>query len=604
MLPRRLRREEFEDIVRDVDWTLSYLDDEAVFPEWQSGSGKVPREAWASWEEAYKVTYPEYVATQREKEAGAWAVKAALSRSHFFEECDEGWKSIVKAHFGAVNLAESAGQLGELRMARFGLAAPWRNMAVLGALDEIRHAQLMLALAHDFVAHDPQFDWAQKAYHTNNWAIIAARTLFDAMILSGNVVDVALQLPFTFETGFTNLQFLALAADALEVGDVNFANMISSIQTDEARHAQQGGPTLEILAEHDPDRAQWTLDRQFWVSARLFAILTGPAMDYYTPLGQRKQSYREFMEEWIIDQHGRILADYGLRKPWYWDELLVGLEHWHHSLHMGLWYWRPTLWWRPAAGVSKADREWLAEKYPDWESIYGPLWDTIIDNVNAGRMEATCPETLPWLCNLCHLPVCTFAASPYDGQWRVRNYSLTHNGYTYHFCSKPCRQIWWEDKDSMHHQTVVERLLAGQIQPPDLSGILTWMGLTPEVMGDDGGGYRWADEYKDRVRADERNRAPRVSGRTGAGTPGTTAPNPVPVNALFGSDFVSQLVLLMSNDTVSDAARRVAHHAVGRRVAPRQDRIALWLDGQPVPDHVTVAEAGISPFQFVYVDYA
>ena len=29
---------------------------------------------------------------------------------------------------------------------------------------------------------------------------------------------MAIQLPFTFETGFTNLQFVALAADALESG--------------------------------------------------------------------------------------------------------------------------------------------------------------------------------------------------------------------------------------------------------------------------------------------------------------------------------------------------------------------------------------------------
>jgi hypothetical protein len=65
-------------------------------------------------------------------------------------------------------------------------------------------------------------------------------------------VDIAIELPLTFETGFTNLQFVALAADALASGDVNFANMISSIQTDEARHSQQGGPTLEVLVEHDP----------------------------------------------------------------------------------------------------------------------------------------------------------------------------------------------------------------------------------------------------------------------------------------------------------------------------------------------------------------
>jgi toluene monooxygenase system protein A len=491
-----MKREEWHDLVADVDWTLSYVDDQAVFPEWQSGTGKVPREAWSVWQEGYKTSYSEYVHTQHEKEAAAYAVKAALQRSNTFANLDEGWKSNAKVHFGAVTLIEYLAVLAEARMARFGLAPAWRNMAVFGTLDEIRHTQISLTFAHEFVSKDPQFDWALKAYQTNEWGIVSARALFDGMMMSPNVVDLAIQLPLTFETGFTNLQFVGLAADALESGDVNFANMISSIQTDESRHAQQGGPTLEILMQHDPVRAQWTVDKTFWLTARLFAILTGPAMDYYTPLEHRRQSYKEFMQEWVIDQFVRTIADYGLKKPWYWDEFIEGLDVWQHSLHLGVWYWRPTVWWKPQAGVSKAERKWLSQKYPNWENLYGPIWDVIIDNVNAGRMEATLPETLPWLCNMCHLPVCTYSRSA-SGDWAVRDYPLNHNGYTYHFCSKPCRQIWWEDKDALHLKTVGERLLAGEIQPPDVPGILAWMGLTPDVMGDDAYAYRWAQEYRE-----------------------------------------------------------------------------------------------------------
>jgi toluene monooxygenase system protein A len=54
-----LKREEWQGFVRDVDWSYSYVDDEAVFPEWHSGTGKVPRDAWKAWEESYKVSYPE-----------------------------------------------------------------------------------------------------------------------------------------------------------------------------------------------------------------------------------------------------------------------------------------------------------------------------------------------------------------------------------------------------------------------------------------------------------------------------------------------------------------------------------------------------------------
>ena len=149
-----LKREEWQGFVRDVDWTYSYVDDEAVYPEWHSGTGKVPREAWAAWEESYKISYPEYVAVQREKEASAYAVKAALQRSTAFDHLDEGWKSATKMHFGGVALVEYAAVLAELKMARFGLNGAWRNMATFGQLDEMRHAQITTFFGHEFIGKD------------------------------------------------------------------------------------------------------------------------------------------------------------------------------------------------------------------------------------------------------------------------------------------------------------------------------------------------------------------------------------------------------------------------------------------------------------------
>ena len=67
----------------------------------------------------------------------------------------------------------------------------------------------------------------------------------------------------------------------------------------------------------------------------------------------------------IIDQFVHTIEQYGLKKPWYWDEFVRGLDTWHHGLHMGLWFWRPTIWWRPMAAVSRDERAWLVEKYPE-----------------------------------------------------------------------------------------------------------------------------------------------------------------------------------------------------------------------------------------------
>src|SRR6204780_3431132 len=120
-----LKREEWQGFVRDVDWSYSYVADE--------------------------VTYPEYVATQREKETSAYAVKAALQRSATWEGLDEGWKSATKMHYGGVSLSEYAAVLAELKMARFGLNGAWRNMAVFGALDELRHASITTFFGHEFI---------------------------------------------------------------------------------------------------------------------------------------------------------------------------------------------------------------------------------------------------------------------------------------------------------------------------------------------------------------------------------------------------------------------------------------------------------------------
>ena len=490
----KLKREQWFDLTRDVDWEFTHVDHEAVYPEWISGTGKIPLDDWKQWKEPYVTSYPEYVATQAEKDAGAYSVKAALERSSVFDTLDEGWKSAAKMHFGGIALIEFIAVPAELKMARFGLAPSWRNTAVYGALDEIRHTQLNMWFAHELVEKDPQFDWTQKAYHTNEWGIIAARAVFDGLMMNPNAVDTAIQLPFTFETGFTNLQFVGLASDALASGDINFANMISSIQTDEARHAQQGGPTLEILMEHDPKRAQWVIDKTFWAAARLFSVLTGPAMDYYTPLEHRKQSYKEFMEEWIVDQFVSSIESYGLKKPWYWQEFLDGLELWHHSLALGLWFWRPTVWWMPKAGMRTEEREWLREKYPRFDQEFGFIWDQIAENINNGNMEATLPATLPWLCDLTHLPIGTCGA-PNNPKYPIKSYPLTYGGKTYHFDSKVSRQIWWEDRDLLHQNSVIHRLLGGEIAQPDVPGILAWMGLTPEVMGDDAEGYAWAADY-------------------------------------------------------------------------------------------------------------
>lgn len=494
----QLGRLDWYDIARTTNWTPKYVKESELFPPELSGDMGIPMADWETYDEPYKQSYPEYVKVQREKDAGAYSVKAALERSKMFENADPGWLSVLKAHYGAIARAEYAAASAESRMARFAKAPGQRNMATLGMMDEIRHGQIQLFFPHEYVSKDRQFDWAFKAYDTNEWGAIAARHMFDDMMSTRSAVGVGLMLTFAFETGFTNMQFLGLASDAAEAGDWTFSNLISSVQTDESRHAQIGGPLIPILIKNGKKAdAQRMVDIAFWRSWKLFSVLTGPIMDYYTPLAHRKQSFKEFMQEWIVGQFERSILDLGLDRPWYWEKFLEELDYQHHGQHLGVWFWRPTVWWNPAAGVTPDERVWLEEKYPGWNATWGSNWDVIIGNLVAGKRELTYPETLPVVCNMCNLPI---NATPGEA-WKVRDFPLEHKGRWYHFCSEGCKWCFEQEPERYEgHMSLIDRFLAGMVEPMNLAGGLQYMGLASGEIGDDAHGYAWVEAYRDKAK--------------------------------------------------------------------------------------------------------
>lgn len=81
------------------------------------------------------------------------------------------------------------------------------------------------------------------------------------------------------------------------------------------------------------------------------------------------------------------------------------------------------------------------------------------------------------------------------------------------------------------------------------------------------------------------------------------ADQPIPINALFGSDFVALLVTILPTDTMAEVGAKVAAHVVGKRVAARDAELAVYIHDRRIPRAWTVQQAGIRPRQFVFVDY-
>jgi toluene monooxygenase system protein A len=466
-----LSRDDWLDLARKVDWSYRYAKEEELFPEAMSGSPWFTHDqAWADWSEVYRTAFSEYVRNQANKDLSVLAVRDALSKSALNEHLDDGWLQLVKFHQGAFALAEYAAVAAELRMCRFGRDSAWRVMANLGALDEIRHTQIPLLLGHDLLGLDDNFDWTHKAFHTNNFLMIAARHFFEDAFAAANAIDMAVQLNFVLETGFTNLQFMALAAMANRANHHVFEKALASIQTDEARHAQIGHPVLRTLIEQGArEYAQYLVDKAWWRSWRILIATTGTAMEYLTPVTARTRSFKEFTEEWVVQQFMRNLEEFDLDLPWFWDQFLGELDYAHHSLQLVFYTYRPMLWFDEPI-PSSSERAWLRQKYPGWAETYEPIWDRIEEAWKLHGEAASLGYALPALCSLCQLPAVFVQPGANTAC------TLSFDGSTYLFCSEPCRWIFEQQSQRFSdHQTVLDRVLAGEA-PSDLPGLLRWMG--------------------------------------------------------------------------------------------------------------------------------
>jgi toluene monooxygenase system protein A len=484
-----LKRDDWLDLARELDWEFSYVSEREVFPEAVSGKPWLPGEQWRGWDEPYRTTYTEYVTTQSAKEASVHAVRAAVGGIEDFQKLDPSWINALKLHSAALPLAEFAAVIGNLRAARFGRDSAWRTMATFGALDEFRHTQIPLLIMHELLRWDAQFDWTHKFFHTDNWVAIAGRHLVDELLIASHPIEFSIATHFVFETGFTNLQFIGLSSMAHAVGDRMFETMIKSIQTDEARHAQIGYPVLAKLCAHDPERAQYLVDKWFWRSWLFFSIVTGFCMDYLTPLKQRTQSFREFVQEWVIDQFERSLTQFGLKRPWYWPQFLSALENYHHMVYASAYTYRATTWFNFSL-PGPEERAWLKQKYPQSWPHYEAVWDRITarwQQSGPGVEWYTHGATPVTFCHLCQFVLC--GGSPEHNTAQV----VTHGDRKYVFCSEPCRWIFEREPERYaHHKDVVMRILTGEM-PGNLMELLARFGLTRATWGKDvaSGQYPW-----------------------------------------------------------------------------------------------------------------
>ncbi|MEM3995716.1 MAG: toluene hydroxylase [Pyrobaculum sp.] len=198
--PRLPTRDEFYDLANKFEWTPKYVSEEELFPVDMHGLPYLPIDVWAeTYDAPYKVLYREYVKNQRSKDQMVFAVRDAAARAELDRKLDPVYHGGAFCfHITAIPIPEYTAVVGEGRMARFGKSGEWRNLATFGMMDETRHAQLQILLAHDKIGINPKFAFGHKLFWVDGWVSVFARKFFDDIITAADAVENALMLTFGF----------------------------------------------------------------------------------------------------------------------------------------------------------------------------------------------------------------------------------------------------------------------------------------------------------------------------------------------------------------------------------------------------------------------
>jgi toluene monooxygenase system protein B len=80
-----------------------------------------------------------------------------------------------------------------------------------------------------------------------------------------------------------------------------------------------------------------------------------------------------------------------------------------------------------------------------------------------------------------------------------------------------------------------------------------------------------------------------------------------PINSNFQGDFVLQVVLVDTDDSMDEVAEKCAYHSVGRRVAPQPDKIMRVRNHESqklYPREMKVCEANLRATEALDVIFA
>lgn len=77
----------------------------------------------------------------------------------------------------------------------------------------------------------------------------------------------------------------------------------------------------------------------------------------------------------------------------------------------------------------------------------------------------------------------------------------------------------------------------------------------------------------------------------------------IPLMAAFRGDFLTQLVPVDTEDDMATVAAKVAHHAVGLRVAQKNAPMAVFFNDRQLPAEMKFTDSGIGVMDYIEAGY-
>ncbi len=309
-------------------------------------------------------------------------------------------------------------------------------------MDEMRHAQLEMALRHYYVKHAPDpagFDIGQKALYELPGGLIGVGAF--AQFNCGDPIDAIINLNVVLETAYTNPLLVATPQIAVANGDDALATTFLSIQSDEARHMANGyGSLMAVLSvEQNIPLVNEALERSFWIGHRQFDALSGFTSEYGATV--RPWAYRDQWDEWIgddfISSYLERLTPFGVKVPSRAAKAAQDVNWLHHTTALALAAIWPLNFWRTPV-MRQPDFDWFEKHYPGWYGYYGQYWEgtAALADPAGGRIMLQEFPALPPLCQVCQLPCVMPRLDIADTQ------ILSYQGAPIAVCSEGCAWVF------------------------------------------------------------------------------------------------------------------------------------------------------------------